>query len=87
MDLSDLAWAVVVACVFAFPLGLSLWALLDAAHRPAWAWALSGRRQAVWIAAILFGTFTVVGGVLLCTWYLTRVRFEVAAAEAGHFPP
>ena len=83
MDLSDLAWALVIACVFAFPLGLTLWALLDAARRPQWAWALAGRRQVVWIAAILFGTFTVLGGVLICTWYLTRVRLEVAAAEDG----
>jgi hypothetical protein len=83
VDLSDLAWAVVVACVFAFPLALTGWALLDAAHRPQWAWALAGRRQVVWMAAIMFGTFTVLGGVLLCTWYLTRVRHEIAAAEDG----
>src|SRR6185503_3374212 len=31
VDLSDLAWALLVACVFAFPLALTLWALLDAA--------------------------------------------------------
>jgi len=83
VDLWDLAWALVLACVFAFPLALTLWALLDAARRPQWAWALAGRRQVVWMAAILLGTFTVVGGVLLCTWYLTRVRHQVAAAEEG----
>jgi len=83
----DLAWALAVACVFAVPLGLTLWALLDAARRPEWAWALAGRRQVVWIAAILFGTLTVVGGVLLCTWYLIRVRVEVAAAEDGQIAP
>ena len=65
----------------AFPLALTVWALLDAARRPEWAWALAGRRQVVWMAAILFGTFTVLGGVLLCTWYLTRIRHEIAAAE------
>jgi hypothetical protein len=86
VDLSQLAWALVVACFFAFPLALTLWALLDAAHRPQWAWALAERRQVVWMAAILFGTFTVVGGVLLCTWYLTRVRHEIAAAEDGRLP-
>ena len=87
VDLSDLAWAVAVACVFAFPLALTLWALLDAARRPEWAWALAGRRRVVWMAAILFGTLTVVGGVLVCTWYLTRVRVEVAAAEDGRIAP
>ena len=87
MDLSDLAVAAVLACVAAFPLALSIWALLDAAHRPQWAWALAGRRQVVWMAAIMFGVFTVVGGLVLCTWYLTRVRHEIAAAEEGQLRP
>jgi hypothetical protein len=83
VDLPALALAVVVALVAAFPLSLTVWALLDAARRPEWAWALAGRRQVVWMAAIMFGALTVVGGVLLCTWYLTRVRHEIAAAEDG----
>ena len=61
----------------------AIWALLDAARRPQWAWALAERRQVVWMAAIMFGTLTVIGGVVLCAWYLTRVRHEVAAAEEG----
>ena len=60
-----------------------IWALLDAARRPQWAWALAERRQVVWMAAIMFGTLTVIGGVVLCTWYLTRIRHEIAAAEEG----
>ncbi len=83
MDLSALALAVVVSLVAAFPLSLTVWSLLDAARRPEWAWALAGRRQVVWMAAIMFGALTVVGGLLLCTWYLTRVRHEIAAAEEG----
>lgn len=83
MDLSDLAVAFVLAIAAAIPLGLSLWALLDAARRPQWAWALTGRRQVVWMAAIMLGTFTVIGGMVLCAYYLTRVRHEVAAAEDG----
>lgn len=86
MDLSDLGVAVVVASVFAFPLGVSLWALLDAARRPQWAWALAGRRQVVWMAGILFGMFSVVGGLVLSAWYLTKVRPVVAAAEDGDLP-
>jgi hypothetical protein len=85
VDLSDLAVALVLAIGAALPLGLSLWALLDAAHRPQWAWALAERRQVVWMAAIMLGTLTVIGGLILCTWYLTRVRHEVAAAEEGRF--
>jgi len=83
VDLSDLAVALVLAIGAAVPLGLSLWALLDAARRPQWAWALAGRRQVAWMAAIMLGTLTVIGGMVLCAWYLTRVRHEVAAAEDG----
>ena len=83
MKLSDLAVALLLATLAAIPLGLSLWALLDAARRPQWAWALAGRRQVVWMAAIMLGTLTVIGGMVLCAYYLTRVRHEVAAAEDG----
>jgi hypothetical protein len=65
------------------PLGLSLWALLDCARRPAWAWALAGRRQVVWMAMILFGFLTVILGVAVSGWYLLRVRPEIRRAEGG----
>lgn len=85
MDLVAIAWALVLATFAAIPLGLTLWALLDAARRPEWAWALSGRRRVVWIAAIAFSALTVIGGMLVSSWYLSRVRHEVGAAEDGRF--
>jgi hypothetical protein len=87
VDLSELSWAVVAAAFAAVPLGMSVWALLDAARRPQWAWALAGRRQVVWLAAIAFSAFTVIGGLLVAAWYLTRVRREVADAEVGRLSP
>ena len=83
MRLYDLVVALLLATLAAVPLGLSLWALLDAARRPQWAWALAGRRQVVWMAAIMLGTFSVIGGIVLSAYYLTRVRNEIAAAEEG----
>ena len=83
MKLSELAVALVLAMLAAIPLALSVWALLDAARRPQWAWALTERRQVVWMAAIMLGTLTVIGGMVLCAYYLTKVRHEVAAAEDG----
>ena len=83
MDLSELAVALLIAIGAAIPLSVTVWALLDAARRPQWAWALAGRRQVVWMAAILFGTFSVVGGLVLSVWYLANVRHEIAAAEEG----
>jgi len=83
VDVGQILVALAVAAFAAIPLGLSIWALLDAARRPQWAWALSGRRQVVWMAAVAFSAFTVLGGVVLATWYLVRIRPEVAAAEEG----
>jgi len=75
--------AIIAVLVASIPLGISLWALLDAAHRPEWAWALVGRRRVAWMAAILFGTFTVIGGLLISAWYLNKVRPTLRAAEHG----
>ena len=79
----EVVLAIVAVAVGCIPIGLSLWALLDAAHRPQWAWALIGRRQVAWMAAIMFGVLTVIGGLVISVWYLTKVRPTIAAAEAG----
>jgi hypothetical protein len=78
-----LAGAVGLAVLAALPLGISVWALLDVARRPQWAWALAGRHQVVWLALVLVGIVTVVGGLAISGWYLLRVRPEIAAAEEG----
>jgi hypothetical protein len=82
-DLWHLVWTVLVVAVLCAPLAISVWALLDAAHRPAWAWALAERDQARWIALVLLGFFTVLGGLVISGVYLLRVRPVVRAAEQG----
>lgn len=72
-----------VLCV---PIGLSVWALLDCAKRPAWAWAMTDRSQQVWMASILCGILLVPVGLAISGWYLTRVRPEIAGVESGHLP-
>ncbi len=79
------AWAVAGTIVACTPLGLSLWAFLDAAHRPQWAWSLSRHRQVVWMVGILFAALTVILGLAVSLWYLLKVRPAVAAAEDGDF--
>lgn len=79
-------WAAVTVAFFSIPLALSVWALLDAARRPSWAWALCRRSQVVWMASILCGTLMVVPGLVISLWYLLKVRPTVADAEAGQFP-
>jgi hypothetical protein len=83
VDLSDLAVAVVLAGLAAIPLSLTVWALLDAARRPQWAWALADRSQAGWMAGIMFSAFTVIGGLFVSLWYLCKVRPGISAAEDG----
>ena len=83
--LFSVSWALLLACIAAVPLGVSIWALLDAARRPRWAWALADRRQVVWMAVIMAGVRSVFGGLLISGWYLVRVRPAIAAAEAGDF--
>ena len=84
---AHLLWTIAVTAALCIPLGISLWALLDAARRPAWAWALADRNQAMWIAMVLFGFLTVIGGLLISGTYLLRVRPRVADAENGRFDP
>ena len=78
-----LAPALLLAIFAAIPLSVTVWALLDAARRPQWAWALAGRSQVAWMAVIMFAAFTLIGGLLVSSWYLTRIRHEIADAEDG----
>ena len=86
MPWRELLIAAVVTAAVALPLALTVYALLDAARRPQWAWALADRNQALWLALIMMGVFSVLGGVAVCGWYLLRVRPVVAGAEDGRIP-
>jgi hypothetical protein len=81
--LTDVVAALGVTLALAVPLAVSVWALLDAARRPQWAWALSGHRQVIWLALVMSATCSVLGGLAVSGWYLTKVRPRVAAAEEG----
>ena len=86
MPWGELLRGVVVTAFFGAPLAMSVWALLDAARRPQWAWALAERNQVAWMTAILAGVLLVCLGIAVSGWYLLKVRPVVAAAEQG-VPP
>lgn len=67
------------------PISISMWALLDCARRPPWAWSFAGRSQVAWLGAIAFGIFLLIFGIGISLWYLIRVRPRIAAIEAGDF--
>lgn len=81
--MGDLTVAIVVTVLVSVPLSLSMWALLDAARRPPWVWALTERRQVVWIGGVLFGVLVLPVGIVVSTYYLARVRPRLAAVEGG----
>jgi hypothetical protein len=81
-----LVGGILLAAVFSLPLAISMWAFLDVARRPSWAWSLAGRSQVAWLASVALGVLTVVGGLLISGWYLVVVRPEIAAAEDGQLP-
>lgn len=79
----DLASAVLVATLACLPLGISVWALLDAARRPRWVWAMTKHPQTIWMAAVAVGVLLTVFGLGISLWYLLRVRPTLAAIERG----
>lgn len=83
MGLGELFGEIVATALFSIPLAISVWALLDCARRPAWAWALTDRSQQRWMAAILCGILSVIGGLIVSSYYLARIRPEIADAEDG----
>jgi hypothetical protein len=86
VSVGQLLWATASAVFFLLPLALTVWALLDVASRPSWAWALAERNRVVWMTVIALGVLTLVGGIVVSTFYLVRVRPVVAAAERGDLP-
>jgi len=81
--LGHLLWTILITAILCLPLAISVWALLDAARRPGWAWSLAERNQAMWLAGICLGFFTVVGGLAISGLYLWRGRAPDAPPRGG----
>jgi hypothetical protein len=83
--LLDVGVTLMLMLALSVPLAVTAWAFLDAASRPKWVWAFAGRRQVVWMCVIGFGVLTVIGGLAVSGYYLSRVRPELAGTEGGDF--
>ena len=83
MDFGQLVGTTIIVAVSAIPLAISVWALLDCARRPAWAWGLSGHDRLIWMTAILLGVLCVPVGIAISGWYLLRIRPTIAGIEDG----
>lgn len=83
-NLGDYALAIVAVTIGLIPLGISVWALLDVARRPAWAWALADRDRVRWIASIAFTSVILGVGLTVAMYYLMKVRPHIDAIEQGN---
>lgn len=83
--LIELAISTGMVLLLAAPLAISVWALLDAARRPRWVWAFTGRSQVVWMSIIMFGILTIIIGIIVSLIYLVKIRPQLAAVEKGDF--
>ena len=79
----ELAVTIGLIVLVALPLAWSVVALLDAARRPEWVWALVGRARVIWMVAIMLGIAILPMGIAVSTWYLLRIRPELRDAEQG----
>ncbi|MDG2112001.1 MAG: hypothetical protein P8N02_05240 [Actinomycetota bacterium] len=65
------------------PFLITLLAFLDVARRPSWAWAMTGRRQAVWMGVLGGAALTWLGGAAVAVWYFATAYRDVRDAERG----
>ena len=84
-SLGDYAMAFVAVGLGLVPFGVSIWALLDVARRPAWAWALASRDRTTWVATVVFAAILPLIGIAVAVYYLARIRPQISAVEAGDF--
>jgi len=79
-ELLILAWPVLT-------LGLTIWALVDAAGRPDEAWQRAGQTRALWIVLLALGLVFCMLGLIVALIYLLSIRPQLNRAMGGPPPP
>ncbi|MEM9034461.1 MAG: hypothetical protein AAGA99_10920 [Actinomycetota bacterium] len=79
----DVFLTLVVSIVVLIPVAIVVAALLDAASRPDWVWALAGRTKPMWMGVIIVSGLFVVPGLVVAAIYGTKVRPQLQAIERG----
>ena len=75
--------AILFWIVIGIPFAITGAAFLDVARRPAWAWAMVGRRQVMWLAVLGGTAITWLGGAAVGLWYFATAHRDVRDAERG----
>lgn len=60
---------------------VAMWASLDAARRPRWAWQAAGSRKWLWVAGMLVGTYFLFG-LIFVLLYLGGLRKDLQEIQA-----
>ena len=78
---AEFGFLFVVLLLAVVPLGLGIWAIVDAAKTPDTAWAAIGKSRATWITLIAVFMFVCgIVGLVLSIVYLTSIRPQLHAA-------
>ncbi len=64
-------------------LGVTVFAIVDGARRPEWAWQQAGQSKSLWIALQAVGIFLCALGVILSIVYLAAIRPKLVLAEGA----
>lgn len=73
----------VIVLVLLVPLGVTVFAIVDGARRPEWAWQQAGQNKALWIALQAVGIFFCALGVIMSIIYLAAIRPKLILAEGA----
>ncbi len=68
-------------------LGLTIWALVDAAGRPDEAWQRAGQTRVLWIVLLAVGLVFCLLGLIVAAIYLLSIRPQLVRAVGGPPPP
>ncbi len=73
----------VILLVALVPVGVTVFAIVDGAGRPEWAWQRAGQSKAVWIALEAVGIFACFLGLIMSIIYFATVRPKLVLAQQG----
>jgi hypothetical protein len=73
----------VILLVALVPVGVTVFAIVDGAGRPEWAWQRAGQSKAVWIALEAVGIFVCFLGLIMSIIYLATIRPKLVLAQQG----
>jgi len=63
--------------------GITVFAIVDGARRPEWAWQQAGQSKSIWIALQAVGIFVCSLGVIMAIVYLSAIRPKLILAEGA----